>query len=101
MLSLASKLMALLIAFVFLGATAQCAAVCVKPESPPCHHHQQPCAKPLMIAEHVSVAQFAAPAVTITFFEVKRPSTRLELTANLKRVPPPSTALLKSTILLI
>ncbi len=89
-------------AFIFLGATAQCAVVCVQPEAPPCHHHQaHSCTKPLMAAEHVVSAQVPVPTVFIIRVEFPRPAVRFEIASELERFAPPTTALLKSTILRI
>lgn len=78
MLSLAKKLTALLIAFVFLGATAQCASLCMQPESSGCHHHETnhhetqdhgTCAKPMLTAAHVSQAEIPVPTLIAFHFK--------------------------------
>jgi hypothetical protein len=107
MLSLAKKLTAVLIAFVFLGATAQCAALCVQPQTSGCHHHHDSsnhpdaCAKPMLTAAHVSNPEIPVPTLTVFHFEFApvlfaRHAARIPESLS----PPPITSL-RTTVLLI
>jgi hypothetical protein len=108
-LSLAKKLTAVLIAFVFLGATAECAALCVQPQSQTsgCHHrhdasnHADSCAKPMLTAAHVSSAEIPVPTLIAFHFEF----APVIFARHAVRVPeflsPPPIASLRTTVLLI
>jgi hypothetical protein len=105
MLSLATRLTALLIAFIFLGATAQCATVCVQPQTSPCHHHGDQdhtiCAKPMLTAAHVSQAEIPVPTLTVFPFEFALVLCTHEGARELEILSPPPIASLRTTVLLI
>jgi hypothetical protein len=68
--SLAGKWVAILIAFLFLSATAQCTALCTQADNPekqdmPCHQHAAACTKGPLTAEHVAHSAIPAPAAML------------------------------------
>jgi hypothetical protein len=105
MLSLAKKLTALLIAFVFLGATAQCASLCSQPEPSGCHHHDAQdhgtCAKSMLTAAHVSQAEIPVPTLIAFDFELAPVIGTGEGAREMETLSPPPIAALRTTVLLI
>ncbi len=97
--SLASKVMALLIALIFLGATAQCNTVCAQPEKhvPPCHQHSTVCTKAPLTAERTATAAIPVPA--FSFLPASFIPVMMNLQPTFHRVPSP--AKFKRTVLLI
>jgi hypothetical protein len=106
MLSLATKFTALLIAFIFLGATAQCATACIQPETATaCHQHSgdkdhQACIKPALTADHVNQADTPVPTLTELKFDFTPFICTREL-AQQPLSPAPLFLSLKTTVLLI
>jgi hypothetical protein len=106
MLSLATKLTALLIAFIFLGATAQCVTACIQPEAAPvCHHHNgdkdhQACIKPALTADHIHQAETPVPTLTELKFDFAPVICTREL-AQQPLSPVPFFLPLETTVLLI
>jgi hypothetical protein len=112
MMSLATKLTALLIIALFLGATAQCAAACLKPaettaKEMPCHQHgpqHNSCAKPLLTADRAVSAEAPAPTLNIlpdVFVPVRSFSGLPESLPHPNFNLSPSASGYKTTVLLI
>ena len=109
MLSFATKLTALLIAFIFLGAITQCTLLCAQPESVSAcgHHHsssQHPdsCAKPLLTGERVVSSQVAAPTFSLLpagFVPVVKRQINFEIAAISDFSRAPRVTVLKATVL--
>jgi len=91
--------MAVLIALIFLGATAQCNTLCAQPEKhvPPCHKHATVCTKAPLTAERTATAALPLPA--ITFLPVSFVPVMVKWQPTFHRTPTPST--FKRTVLLI
>jgi len=91
--------MAILFALIFLGATAQCNAVCAQPEKhvPPCHKHATVCTKAPLTAERIATAAIPVPAFSFL------PASFVPVTVNLEPAfyRTPSPAPFKRTVLLI
>jgi hypothetical protein len=108
MMRLATRLTALLITFLFLGATSQCAVVCLQPQQHdmPCHQHGPPhtaCARTTLTAERATAAQAPAPVMNVFpvgYLPVPQLPVHSEPVARTLSVSP-SLKSLKATVLLI
>ena len=81
-MSFATRLTALLIALIFLGATAQCASVCVTKNVPPCHQKHVSCNKLELTADRTVTADASVPTLQplpVTFTPVLRVCRRAPL----------------------
>jgi hypothetical protein len=97
--SLGSKIMAVLIALIFLGATAQCNTVCAQTEKhvPPCHKHATTCVRAPLTAERTATAAIPVPVIAFLPASFVPVMVKLQPTFH----PTTSASPFKRTVLLI
>jgi hypothetical protein len=104
MMSYATRLTALLIAFLFLGATAQCSINCLPTQKvPPCHRHghqKVSCVHSQLTAERSVATQAPAPVLFVSFLPVTVVAPWSEAPQRENFVLAPGLGL-KTTVLLI